>query len=124
MGIVAVFSIWVEARVAFWSLDFNLVDLINDSDEAILLAGCWLFLIGMMLCFVTPLGGVLELIGVTLFLMWFVPESDGDLPSNIGPYLGVVAGLIALASIARPLGPGLMTDYIPLRSRLLVFSGS
>ena len=122
IGVVAIFSTWVSASLFVWSADFNLIDLVNDAENATLLVGCWLFLIGVILAIFTPLGGFLEIIGVALFMTWFVPETDGDLPSHIGSYLGIVAGVIALVSLARPLGPGLMSGPIRLKDRLLVFS--
>ena len=122
IGVVAIFPTWVSASLFVWSADFNLIDLVNDAENATLLVGCWLFLIGVILAIFTPLGGFLEIIGVALFMTWFVPETDGDLPSNIGSYLGIVAGVIALVSLARPLGPGLMSGPIRLKDRLLVFS--
>jgi hypothetical protein len=122
VGIAAVFMIWVSASFFIWSANFNLIDLINHSHDATLINACWIFLIGAIVCFITPLGGLLELSGVAMFMMWFTSKANGDMPSNIGPYLGLAAGMIALISIAMPLGPGMASGSVSMKSRLLVFS--
>jgi hypothetical protein len=122
IGVVALFSAWVSVRVFVWGADLNLIDVLNDAETGVLVAGCWLFVIGTLLSFLTPLGGILEILGVALFLAWFVPETDGDLPSAIGPYLGIVSAVIAFVSIAKPLGPGYGNVSPGAKGRLLTFS--
>jgi len=122
LGVIALFSAWVEVRVFVWGADLNLIDVLNEAETGLLVAGCWLFIIGTLLSFLTPLGGILEILGVALFLSWFVSEADGDLPSGIGAYLGIASAIVAFVSISKPVGFGYGESAVGAKGRLLTFS--
>ena len=120
VGLVAIFLAWFN----IWFLgthNYNLLDIINRADDQSLLAGCWIFLIGVLVCFLSPLGGVLEVAGVGIFISWFMGEAD-KIPSQAGAYVGIVSAVIALVSMVKPLGLGYADTDSGLTSRLFVFS--
>ncbi len=118
LGIVAIFSTWVKISIFVWGTNLNLIDVMNHASDSILVAGVWLFIVGTLAAFVITEGGVLQIIGVILFLSWFTNEA-GEMPSGVGPYLGLSAGVISAASFAVPLGIGYRGTKIRLRDRSL-----
>lgn len=78
-----------------------------------------LFLIGFVIAFITPLGGLLEIAGVTGFLIGVVPDLDGG---GIGLYVGVLSALIVTSSMVVPLGPGFKWGVFDFKSNFLTFA--
>lgn len=119
LGPVAVFSGWVDGG---YSPDLNLIDSLDYSLPVIPSAGCWLFLIGVLICFLSPIGGILEIVGVGLFLNWYLPQLELINDDPMGSYLGVVSAIIALASMVKPFVLSRHADASAgIRKRLLVF---
>lgn len=123
VGIVAIFSRWLGS----WLKDYNLIDVINlldsaDAPQDYLYASV-LVVLGAVIALLSPLGGFLEIVGAAWFLLTWANRHEGDIMSDIGPYLAIASGVIALVSLVRPMGIGLMRGPFSLRSRLLVFSG-
>ena len=81
-----------------------------------------LFIIGTIAAFITPLGGVIQLSGISMFIYKLASVNDGDLPAEVGPYVGIVSGALALVSIVYPIGLGYRKRPVSLVGRLLVFS--
>lgn len=78
-----------------------------------------LFLIGCVIAFITPLGGLLEIAGVAGFLIGVVPDLDGG---GIGLYVGVLSALIVTFSMIVPLGPGFKWGVFDFKSNFLTFA--
>ena len=119
VGIVSIFSVWLRALII---MDFNLVYILNNTDTGLLLAAGWLFIIGALLCFLSPTGCVPEIVGVVLYLAWFIPETEGNMPSGIGPYIGIASAVIAIIAMGKPFGLGYGAEPPGVKGRLLTFS--
>ena len=124
IGAIAIFSTWITITFLIWGKSMNLMDVVNEAGTP---SDWWLpsilFIVGTLIAFVSPVGGVLQLVGAPWFIIVFTQHADGRIPSGIGPYLGIASAIIVLASMARPLGLGLMKGPIGIKNRLLVFSG-
>jgi len=125
IGAIAIFSTWITVGFLFWDREMNLLNVINETGAS---SDWWfpslLFVIGTVIAFVSPIGGFLQLVGAPWFMIVFTQHADGRIPSGIGPYLGLASAVVVLASMARPIGPGLMTGPFDIESRLVVFSGA
>jgi hypothetical protein len=94
------------------------------------------FLIGTVVAFVSPLGGVLQVAGLIVFALGIVDSGndqwlkgyDPQQELRIGMYLGIVSCSLVLASLFRPLGTGKLRParvrHIRLVERLLTVSQS
>lgn len=128
LAVVSVFLVWVKARLIFWGVELNLIDLLNTAAESSsgdgtqVLIACILILVGTLLAILSPLGAILQLIGIPLFLEWFLSESEGRLPSGAGPYVAIAAAVIILVATAKPIGLGYGYESPGIRGRLLNFS--
>ncbi|MBN1677885.1 MAG: hypothetical protein JW880_05035 [Candidatus Thermoplasmatota archaeon] len=118
IGLAAIFSTWVKIGYLFWGTELNLIDVLNHAEDSLLVAGCWLFLAGTLIAFLSPEGGTLQLAGVVLFTSWFVGETD-KMPSGAGPYMGLASAVLVMASFAVPLGIGYGGRKVRLRERFL-----
>jgi hypothetical protein len=81
-----------------------------------------LFIIGTIAAFMTPLGGVVQLSGISLFVYRLASVNDGNLPAEVGAYVGIISGALALVSMVYPIGLGYSRRLVSLVGRLLVFS--
>jgi hypothetical protein len=118
-GIVAIFSTWLGLGHL---ITFNLIDVLNDvSANGIAWYSAVLFITGTLVALLSSVGGVLQVGGVSLWWYYVLRESD-KIPSKVGSYIGLISAIIVLASMVRPLGPGLMKGPFELKSRLLVFT--
>jgi hypothetical protein len=122
IGIVAIFSRWIGVSI----VGFNLIDVINLVNSEVAPQdyrfASILVIVGTIIALVSPLGGVLQIIGAPWFILVWANRHDGQIISSVGPYLAIASAIIVLASIVRPMGLGLMRGPFPVRSRLLVFS--
>ena len=123
IGVVAVFSTWITVGFMFWSREMNLIDVYNQVESS---SDLWLpailCLIGAVVAFISPLGGVMQIVGVPLFISAFTSNTDGKLPSGIGPYLALVGAVIVLASLVYPIGVGYRQKPAGVLGRLLSIS--
>jgi len=118
-GIVAIFSTWLGLGHL---ITFNLIDVLNDvSVNGIAWYSAVLFITGTLVALLSPVGGVLQVGGLSLWWYYVLQESD-KIPSKVGSYIGLISAVIVLASMARPLGPGLIEGPFELKSRLLTFT--
>ena len=127
IGVVAVFSTWIAVRVTFifWSSrsELNLIDVYNQvGSSSDFYLPAVLLLIGAIVAFISPLGGMLQLVGAPLFISAFASNSDGKLPSGVGPYLALVGAVIVLASLVYPVGLKYRQRPIGVLGRLLTVS--
>ena len=128
LAVVSVFLVWVKARLVFWGVELNLIDLLNTSAESSsgvgtqVLIACILILVGTLLAILSALGAILQLIGIPLYLEWFLSESEGKLPSGAGLYVAIAAVVIILVGMAKPIGLGYGYERPGIRGRLLNFS--
>ncbi|MDH4122694.1 MAG: hypothetical protein OEV21_01205 [Thermoplasmata archaeon] len=120
IGIVAIFSAWIR-----WIFgDYNLINILNEAAEpeyALMFMGCFVFLIGTLFAIFIPMGGIIQLVGIPMFIIGFISYAEGRFPSGIGPYLGIASAIILVISIIKPIG----LNYKPpieLKGRLLTFS--
>jgi hypothetical protein len=120
VGLVAVFSTWFLNGIV---IKYSILDVITDPHPGyqLLLTGFWVFLVGTLVCFLSPLGGILEIAGAVMFIDWFVGETD-KMPSQVGAYIGIISAVIALVSIVKPFGLGYAGGTGGVAGRLLVFS--
>lgn len=122
IGVIAIFSRWVGN----WLIDLNLLDVMNLSDSAEGASNYFLpglvFIIGTLVAFLSPLGGVLQIIGSPWFIVVWANRHEGEILSSVGPYLGIASAIVVLISMVRPLGPGLLTGPFRTKSRLIAFS--
>jgi len=93
--------------------DMSVVDILGNAChfDIGLRVACLLFLIGVVLAFVTTTGALLELAGITVFFGWYAtaPGSlfSGDvLPGSVGAYMGTVSTLLVILALVRPMGIG------------------
>jgi hypothetical protein len=124
IGAVAVFSTWLGGYVLFFgNINWNLLNVLNEfPSDHIAYYSALIFIIGTLVAFLSPAGGVLQVAGVLLW--WSYTLHDlGVMPTKMASYLGLTSAIIVLASMARPVGPGLMTGPFDIKSRLLIFSG-
>ena len=123
IGVIAVFSTWITVGFMFWSREMNLIDVYNQVNSS---SDWWLpvvlCLIGAVISFVSPLGGVLQLIGAPLYISVFASDADGRLPSGIGPYLALASAVIVLASLIYPVGLGYRQKPVGVIGKLLTIS--
>jgi len=123
LAVAAIFSTWITLGFMFWTKEMNLIDVFNQVESS---SDFWLpavlFLVGTIVAFVSPLGGVMQVIGVPLFISAFGSNADGKLPSGIGPYLGFAAAIIVLASLAYPVGLGYRAKPAGILGRVLTIS--
>ena len=125
IGVIAVFSTWITVGFMFWSREMNLIDVYNQvGSSSDFYLPAVLLLIGVVVVFITPVGGILQIIGVPLFLSAFASNSDGKLPSGVGPYLALVGAVIVLTSLAYPVGLGYRQKRSSIVGRLLIVSPS
>ena len=123
IGVIAVFSTWITARFLFWSREMNLIDVYNQvGSSSHYYLPAVLLLIGAVVVFITPVGGILQVIGVPIFLSVFATNSDGKLPSGVGPYLALVGAVIVLASLVYPVGLGYRQKPVGVIGRFITIS--
>ena len=118
MGLVAIFCGWGAHAYTPGAPQENLLQIIDHMLNIHILAGCVLFLIGSLIAFLSPMGGIVQLIGVGLFIFGWTSWPDG-----VGPYLGIISAFILVISMVKPIGLNYKgpTD---LKGRLLTFSMS
>lgn len=123
IGVVAVFSTWITVGFMFWTKEMNLIDVFNEVESS---SDFWfpavLCLIGTAVAFMSPLGGILQIVGVPLFISAFTSQTDGEIPSGIGPYIALVGAVVVLASLLYPVGIGYSKKPVGIIGRLLTIS--
>jgi hypothetical protein len=88
----------------------------------------WLFVAGTVLAFFTPLAGLLQLCGITVFALDLYDFLNG--PAGTGTWvasgfvLAIVSTAIVLGSLAFPYGVGYRGKPIDLAGRILTVSSS
>lgn len=123
IGVVAVFSTWITIGFMFWSREMNLIDLYNQvGSSSDFYLPAVLLLIGAVVAFVSPLGGILQVVGAPLFFSAFASNSENALPSGLGPYLAIVGALIVLGSLMYPVGIGYRQKPAGVIGRLFTIS--
>lgn len=83
-----------------------------------------LFMTGTAMAFVTPLGGFLQLAGASAFLWTIVPDQRPTVYLGAGPFVGLIAGIVTLAGLLRPIGIGYEGSKASLLGRLLTVTRS
>ena len=135
IGVVAVFSTWIAVRltspISSSVLEHNLVDIydfagiVSDYNLAVVL-----LLIGAIVAFISPLGGMLQLVGTLLFISAYPATANIILPSGfqweenigLGPYLALVGAVIVLASLVYPVGLGYRQKPVGVIGRFITIS--
>ena len=134
LGIVSMYLTWYSTTeiIGFfelgpgdmiWSRDWTLIEGYERMGSSFpLWLPTTLFIIGVIAAFITPLGGVIQLSGISLFVHRIASVNEGDLPAEGGPYVGIISGAVALVSVAYPIGLGYSRRPVGLVGKLLVFS--
>ena len=99
----------------------NLIQLMNISGP-ITNSGGILFIIGTLVIFLSPLGALLQIAGISLVFYAIREALEGRIPSSIGPYLGIASAIILIVSMIKPLGLNYGSRPIGLKGRFLTFS--
>lgn len=96
--------------------------------DTVLIASCYIFLIGTMISIISPIGGVAEFAGILAFLVDFMTYpwrfTQVYMPHpflEIGPYLGLISAIIVLISILKPIGIGYGKGTFGIKGRLINF---
>jgi len=120
LGLVAMSSDWIYGG---YSPNLDLVNSLQYSLTGDLYAGCLLFLVGVLICFLSPIGGILEVVGLVLFFNAYLPTSETYDYDPVGAYIGVASAIIALVSLVKPLVVVGCTKKSPeIVDRLLIMS--
>ena len=87
---------------------FDLMGLLGSglADESLVLAA-GLFVAGMLIAFVTPYGGFLQLGGLVIFFVKVVPGIVSVTSVGLGAILGIVSTILVLYSLFNPVGVGI-----------------
>lgn len=102
---LAIFEIWLSGRSGTMGWFANLYTILeNFSRSSDFWLAAALFIVGAILAIATPLGGVLQITGISLFFYAFGSLYDGRLPPDVGPYWGLAAAVLTTASLALPIG--------------------
>jgi hypothetical protein len=130
LGALSLFLTWTDSVVSpiaycTWP-DSGVIDILfNWCDaECALRVACTLFLIGVVLTFLTTLGAFIEMAGLGGFFIWYANREEqrvtGELlPESIGPYVGIASALLVLLALAKPMGIGYNGASVGMRQRLL-----
>ncbi len=136
LGVASMYLVWYSTReiidffeygpeYMIWIRDWTLIEGYEKMGSSFPL---WfpqtLFIIGTIAAFITPLGGVVQLSGISLFIYRLASVNDGSLPAEVGSYVGIISGALALVSMVYPIGLGYSRRPVSLVGRLLVFSPS
>jgi hypothetical protein len=136
IGIASIFLPWFVAAVGPFRDERALTAWIWDllqahSGDLGLYAPFLIFLLGTLLAFWTPLGGILQALGLATFYVmeigWKVPPDGGYgfvAPLAVGFYLAVLSAIMVMISMVKPLGIGFSELHGPARPRFQVFSGA
>lgn len=99
-GFIAVFSGWMFGD---YSIGINLLQIVTFFKDAAILIPCIVFIIGTLIAFLCPFGGIIQLGGVIGFFVAMAGVLD-RFPTAPGPYLGFVSAIIVIVSTIKPLG--------------------
>ena len=136
IGIIAIFSTWYSVHDGELlppnqpERDYNLIDaatLEHPSfggmlDWQIWIIGAWLFIIGTFIAIFSPLGGILQMIGLWLGPMLGVVITQGVYSSAWPQLLALASAIICCIAIVKPFGLNYGKGPIGLKVRLLTFS--
>jgi len=136
VGLIAIMLPWNSV----WFFSVNLIDLINigsgyfgqTSPEAgILVIGSIIFIIGTLVAFLTPTGGIVQIAGLGI-LFYLFSGADSHFPNGIGFYLACVSPIMILlglvgskmmtVSLTEPMSIGYDNRPPNMRDRLLTFN--
>lgn len=132
IGVAAALSSWVCYSEMGYSVTVALGEYIQpshyDSFHPLLFYGGMLFVVGTLLSFLTPLSGIVQGTGLSLFAVDFLGISahldDVEVVLRTGFYAGIVSAALVLASLFVPMGPGFGSVRHGFRHRLSVFRGA
>lgn len=117
LGALSLFLTWVDSLVspiAYCAVpNSGVIDILFNwcYAECALRIAATLFLVGVILAFLTTLGALFELAGLSIFFVWYAngerQHVTGEfLPDSIGPYVGVASALLVLLALVKPMGIG------------------
>jgi len=140
VGLIAIVLPWNSVFFFIVNINVNLIDLINlgsgslvqTSPEAgILVIGGIIFIIGTLVAFLTPTGGIVQIAGLGILFSFF-SGADSDFPNGIGFYLscisaimvlfGLVGAKMMIVSLTEPMSIGFDNRPPNMRDRLLTFN--
>lgn len=133
IGLLSLFATWLlyysPTEATPTAQHLQLYDLFGDrfgavvsesiSSTGFMIAGT-LCLIGTVIAFVTPLGGLLQTTGAAGFVV--VTSTYSDLKPGIGVFIALIAGVVVIASLAYPIGLGYWSRKVGAKGRLLTIS--
>jgi len=90
--------------------------------ESLLTLSIAFFIIGTFAAFVTPIGGLVQLLGMGLFSWSVFPDLGPDVRLGAGVVVGFVSTAVVLCSLFFPIGFGLERKKMSFVSRLFAVS--
>lgn len=124
-GIIALITPWIVVASLSGLVSDDLIGVMvtySEGSGGVLIATV-LFLIGTILAVITPLSGIIQLIGIAIFFPAcsnLVAYSYYLWP-GAGPYLGIVSALFLLAAMIKPIGIRKGRVRLSLRQRIVTF---
>lgn len=115
---------------------FNIFSYLWQLQSPLFVSMLLLYVIGLIVDFISPIGGLIQIASATLaqivgeMPLWggngliFMHPGESIIWNNWFPFgelLGVYSGMIVVASMLRPIGPGYANRAIGIREKLLTF---
>jgi hypothetical protein len=120
LGIASVFSVWVvyhqvDIYAVVESTPYTGIDLLGPyarSPMDVSILAPLLLVVGTVIAFISPTGGILQVAGTLYFLSWVrLHLNPGHMffgwyvDWSYGPFIGLAAGALVILSIFHPIGP-------------------
>lgn len=129
LGFIAILVPWVMSYDSVLVQDMNPMQLLIGGGPDDLLIYSSLFIIGTVIALITPAGGLVQVISAFGFLTSVVQPIDAEwarlhapLACGIGPFLGLLSGLIVLRSFWFPIWTRLRSGFAHTSQYLFVVS--
>jgi hypothetical protein len=132
IGMVAIFSVWYSVHDGGLlplnqpERDYNLIDAAILEHPSFIggqiwIIGAWLFITGTIIAILSPLGGIIQMIGLWMGPFIGVGISQGVYGSVWPSFLAMVSSIICCISIVKPFGLNYSRRPLKLKDRLLTF---
>jgi len=127
IGILTLFLPWfttIGQVPGSQPIDHGLIDSMSSyilRYDTLALSSCALFLIGMAMAFISPVGGIVQTAAILLFSFnQSTTWAEGVTPIWTAPLIGFLSGVISLIALICPLGIGFNAP-LSLKERLWNF---
>jgi len=107
-------------------IDHGLIDSMSSyilRYDQLAFSSCALFLIGMAMAFISPVGGIVQTAAILLFSFnQSTTGMEGVTPIWIAPLIGLLSGIISMTALIKPTGIGFKIETNDALPRLLNIS--